>query len=252
MKNVKLLLILPALLLSSCGENYGKEITTEEAVPKLNAITSKSVNTNTMNLVAKEDTVAYDASKKQKVTMLTNIIMASGRIRKFRSKISTNGSTVTTEASWFIDSRYGGEVFYLSASDGKNTQKMKLAKSSSQFKTLNTKFEELNAQVKEVIKNMQDPLTTLSRKDIVKGSISGFVFNYYAKGENDLTIKSTPNSTDVTGYFNATYNDNLIRKYDYKFTTKDGTYIQEKYDLNFNGNVKVEMPSGYDNAIIAL
>lgn len=250
MKNAKLLLLIPAFLLSSCGENYGKEITPEEAAPKLNAITSKSINTNTMNLVAKEYTEAYDASKKQKAVLDADIIIASGRVKKFRSKISSNGSSLTAEASWFIDSRYGGEVFFISASDGKNSQKMTVRKNNPQFATLNSKCEELASQIKEVIKNMQDPLATLSRKDIVKGSISGFLFNYYAKGEDDLTIKSTPQSSEVTGYFNATYNDGLIRKYDYKFTMKDGTYVKEKYDLNFNGNVKVEMPSGYNNIAI--
>ena len=252
MKKTKLILLLPALLLASCGENYGKAITVEEASPKINQITSKTLDTSTMNLVAKEDTVAYDATKKQKVTMKTDIIVARGKIKKFTSKISSGGSSATTEATWFQDSRYGGEVYYLSVSDGKTTQKMKVAKSSTQFATINKSCEELNTQLKDVIKNMQEPLATLSRKDIVKGSISGFEFTYFAKGEDDLTIKSKPNRGDVTGYFNATYNKGLIKKYDYKFTNKEGTYLQEKYDLDFNGDVNVKVPSGFDNVITAI
>ena len=269
MKNSRLLLIIPALLISSCGDaqSYGKKITLEKAKAVYEDIEDNYELPDgwVVDFVQETSEGKGDDKSTQKMRYKAKRNATSLYINyRFISQSPSERINIHTEYYIFPDSNYR-QIVYAKSENLITEQKTEIAVADGDYYSYsNSIIYDLNhtsefyyaTQYNYV---MREFASCVKDVDAESQKESGNNYSYYSSGKGNLTIKLNfrQKSARDSDYEDTIKGDAILAVNDYRFTklTADAsTSYGNKQTMTINYTypkaVKIEPPEGWEDKLV--
>ncbi len=264
-KKLVLFGVVPALLLASCGQDYGKEVTDAKEVAALKEGISKHDNSDVKcgEIAIKIDGSAYDEESKKNVSTKTEMIFQSNEKNEMYLRMSgvEDGEKVESNMYLVQNEKYKS-VYYVSQYDPEKKKTETYVYSEKENPTT-VGMASLAFLLPMVFYGaFEDPakldVDSISEMTETDGAKFTSTTTYYSKGEGNLTVKieakGEPGSNKDEEY--AKSEDVIVRYDNYMFKSADVSYATSKdnkgsMNITFTPKDKLEikLPSGWEELI---
>lgn len=263
MKRTKLayLLMLPALLLTACGD--GNEIKDQEKIDEIESnISNKVLDVNCFELSVKLDSSSYDKDTDKNINVKADIkyqINEAGD--KYLKSTGTNDGVKSESTIYLVKNEKYKQVLYVS-SYNPDTKENDVTVYGYDGNEMTFGFSGLYFLVGEAYYTaFADPL--LVDYSTISSSSENVEYDadvkYYSKGDDNLTVKANikakgevdknADEYTVSGNYTVRYENGYFKSAIVDGTSNKGNKSKNEVNVTIKKDLKIELPKGWEDLI---
>ena len=252
-KKLVLLGVVPALLLASCGQDYGKEVTDAKEVAALKEGISKHDNKDlkSAEISIKLEGSSYDEESKKNVTAKTDMLLqVNEKNEMYLHSVSEQDGEKSESNMYLVENEKYKSVYYVSQYDPE-TKKTETYVYSEKENSSTVSMATLSFLLPMVFyAAFEDPMN-LDVDDIgqlteTENSKMSVTTTYYSKGEAASDEKE---EVAVSENVIVTYDNYMFKSADIGYETNLGNKGKLLVTFTAKENIKIELPKGWEDLI---
>ena len=246
MKNLKLVLVLPAILLTACGssKNFGTKISEEEGKAKLAEVAPWQWGA--FNAVITGTSTNYNASNKTKTTTDLKVIVQDDNAVYFYSKVSVGSASVVTELTMLPPTSNYEDVIYVRIADGSREQKVTINSYNDDYYTYFLTMSTAKSAFGSIVQNASNPSALINSQTLNISETVSFKYSYYTNSETSFTLVGETGEKGLTGYAAVNFVNNKVNTFTTDMKMRGGSYVKEEIKFDFDASTTVDVPAGYN------
>ena len=262
-KKLSLLVLLPAFMLSSCGD--GAEITDPAKLKETkDAISAKTKDIKNYEMTMKSSATSYDDSAKKNVTMESEMVFrANANEEMYLKSVSKEGDQKEETTIYLVKDAKYKQVLYLDMYD-EDTKKNEKTVYGYDGNELTFSFAALYFLAPTLYTSMFLDPNTISAEDLLEETAENseteytVESKYYSKGDGNLTLKISAKAKEgaksedeyaVSESYTVVYDNYYWKSALIEQESNKGNKSKAEITFTVKDEVKIELPSGWEDLI---
>lgn len=262
-KKFSLLVLLPAFMLSSCGD--GAEITDSAKLKETkDAISAKTKDIKNYEMTMKSSATSYDDSAKKNVTTESEMLFrANANEEMYLKTVSKEGDQKEESTIYLVKDAKYKQVLYLDMYD-EDTKKNEKTVYGYEGNELTFSMSALYLLAPTLYTSMFLDPNTISAEDLLEETAENseaeytVESKYYSKGDGNLTLKISAKAKEgaksedeyaVSENYTVVYDNYYWKSAVIEGESNKGNKSKAEITFTVKDEVKIELPSGWEDLI---
>ena len=259
-KKFSLLVLLPAFMLSSCGD--GAEVTDPAKLKETkDAISAKTKDIKNYEMTMKSSATSYDDSAKKNVAMESEMVFrANANEEMYLKSVSKEGDKKEESTIYLVKDAKYKQVLYLDMYD-EDTKKNEKTVYGYDGNELTFSFAALYFLAPTMYTSMfLDPSAEDLLEETAEDSEAEYTVEskYYSKGDGNLTLKISAKAKEgaksedeytVSESYTVVYDNYYWKSAVIEGESNKGNKSKAEITFTVKDEVKIELPSGWEDLI---